>query len=283
MSVRNNAYVPEMATIEKIERETNDVNTYTLTFKDKAKQKDYSFAGGQFNMLSIFGFGEAPISISSDPQDRNEIQHTVRKVGGVTEALFNLKEGEVLGMRGPYGRGWPLKEAKGKNILVVAGGIGLAPLRPVITQVIKNREEYDRFELLYGARTPGDMLFTDEFDHWQKVKNFRLLFSVDAVPKDQRWDHNVGVVTTLFDQMSSTPSRTIVMTCGPEIMMKFALKALLARGFNSSQIFLSLERRMECGLKKCGHCQIGEKYVCSDGPVFPWAEIKDIPEIVGWK
>ena len=283
MKMRDNPYVPEMAVIMKIERQTFDVNTYTLTFMDKAKQRDYAFAGGQFNMLTIFGFGEAPISVSSDPQDRSDIQHTVRKVGGVTEALFNLKERDVLGMRGPYGRGWPLKEAKGKNILVVAGSIGLAPLRPVITQVIRNREEYGGFELMYGARTPGDLLFTDEFDYWRKVKDFRVLLSVDAVPKDQIWDHNVGVVTTLFDHMSSTPAATIVMTCGPEIMMKFALKGLLARGFSSSQIFLSLERRMECGLKKCGHCQIGEKYVCRDGPVFPWTEIKDIPEIIGWK
>ena len=277
--MRNNPYIPEIAVIEKIEKQTADVNTYTLVFKDKAKQKGYSFSGGQFNQVTVFGFGEAPISISSDPQEKDAFQHTVRKVGNVTAALFNLKKGDVLGIRGPYGYGWPMKEAKGKDVLITAGGIGLAPLRPVITQLFKNRKDYGKIEILYGARTPGDLLFTSEFDDWRKVKDTKLSLTVDSVPKDQKWDHNVGVVTTLFDKMTTTPSNSIAMTVGPEIMMRFVIKGLLARGFSDKQLYVSLERRMECGIEKCGHCQIGDKYVCTDGPVFQWAAIKDIPEI----
>ena len=277
--MKNNPYIPEIAVIKKIEKQTMDVNTYTLVFRDKEKQKDYSFAGGQFNQMTIWGFGEAPISMSSNPQERDAFQHTVRKVGNVTSAIFNLKEGDIVGIRGPYGRAWPMKDAKGKDVLIVAGGIGLAPLRPVVTQIIKDRKDYGKVEILYGARTPGDMLFTKEFDDWKKTNDLGLLLTVDSVPQDQKWSHNVGVVTSLFDKMKITRANSIVMTVGPEIMMKFALKGLLARGFSDKQIYLSLERRMECGIEKCGHCQIGDKYVCTDGPVFAWTEIKDIPEI----
>ncbi|GAW93257.1 FAD/NAD(P)-binding protein [Calderihabitans maritimus] len=273
-----NPFRPEPAVIKEIKKETHDTTTYTLTFKDANIQADYFFQPGQFNMITIFGIGEAPISISSDPDNRSSFQHTVRHVGNVTNKLATLQEGAIVGVRGPYGTGWPIDLMQGKNVLIVAGGIGLAPLRPVILHLIKHRAEFGKVEILYGARTPNDMLYTDQYADWSRQDRFRVLFTVDRITGDRQWPHRVGVVTTLFQEMESTPENTLVLTCGPEIMMQFVVKNLLQRGFNQQQIYVSLERRMNCGVRKCGKCQIGPKFVCRDGPVFALAELAALPE-----
>jgi len=271
-----NPYKVENAMIKSVKKQTYDVKTYTLTFEKK--RKDFSFRPGQFIMLSLFGIGEAAFSLCSNPVDKGTLAITVRNVGNVTKALDGLGEGDVVGVRGPYGTSWPLEETRNKNILIVAGGIGIAPLRALIMYVATNRHNYRDVEILYGARKPDDLVFTDEFNHWAEMENTRLLLTVDAVPKESTWTHDVGVVTTLFEKMRATPDNTVVMTCGPEIMMRFVVKGLMYRGFMDDQIFVSLERRMECGIGICGHCQFGTKFVCKEGPVFRFSEVKGLPD-----
>ncbi len=271
----NNTLRPFMAKIILIKKETCDTNTYQFQLKENP---GFSFLPGQFNMVGIPGVGEAPISLSSEPGQKNKIEHTIRAVGRVTEAVAQRKEGEWLQIRGPYGRGWPIEDARGRNILVVAGGIGLAPLRGFLHQVWKNRQDFGKMVILYGARTPNDFLFKQELLAWRKKPNIQLLLTVDEVPPPIRWKENQGVVTTLFDKMDISPHNTLALICGPEIMMRFVAVGLLQRGYVGSRLYLSLERRIKCGVGQCGHCQIGPKYVCRDGPVFPYEEIRGLPD-----
>ena len=288
------------AVIVAIKRETYDVLTYTLVLKDGG---EFSFEPGQFNMVGLPGMGEAPISISSEPsrlalspstepfdgaQDklrespveimRGSFDHTIKAVGNVTRALANLEEGDEMMIRGPYGSGWPMEEARGKDILIVAGGIGLAPLRPFIFHIFENRADFGYLEILYGARTPDDMLYTQEFPQWRKQEKVRLLLTVDQAPKGEDWEYGIGVVTELFDFVEISPASGIALTCGPEIMMRFVARGLLQRGFSPGRVYLSLERRMKCGIAHCGHCQIGPKYVCQDGPVFTYQALRGLPD-----
>lgn len=272
----SNPLLPEQAVIRQVKNQTYDTITFTMSFVN-GRQEEYRFKPGQYNMLTLFGVGEAPISLSSEPERRDSFDHTVRVVGNVTRALSRLSVGDVVGVRGPYGTGWPLEEAVGKNVLVVAGGIGLAPLRPVIAQVLAHRSEFGRLEILYGARTPEDLLFTDEYQAWCSAPNTTMAVTVDAVPEDQSWGGHVGVVTSLFKGIRSKPEDTIVMMCGPQIMMKFGLIGLLKDGFSADQLYISLERRMKCGVGMCGHCQIGPVFTCKDGPVFQYSRIRDLP------
>lgn len=273
-----NPFKPEIAVITEVFKETSDTTTYTFRFKDEETRETWSFEPGQFNMITVFGIGEAPISISSAPSDTGFFQHTVRHVGNVTNALAKKKPGDVVGIRGAYGTGWPFHQLYGRNVLIVAGGIGLAPLRPVIREVMRQRDRFKEVEVLYGARTPGDMLFVREFPEWSEYVKLRL--TVDTVPPGVKWDHKVGVVTTLFSEMSSQPSNTVVLTCGPEIMMKFVVRGLLHMGFSPDRIYVSMERRMHCGVGKCGRCQIGPRFTCKDGPVFAYEELAALPEEV---
>lgn len=272
------AFTPVPARIQKIARQTYDTLTYTLAFEDAGLREDYRFQPGQFNMLSLLGIGEAPISISSWHGNTVTFDHTVRAVGTVTKALEGLKEGDRIWVRGPYGHGWPVEMLQGKHILLVAGGIGLAPLRPLVEEVKLRPNLYGHLEILYGARTPNDELFTEEFDEWERYPNMTLRLACDRPAPG--FLGRTGPVTVLFDEMTSRPAGTVVVTCGPEVMMKYVVKGLLARGFTPGQILVSLERRMECGFGKCGHCQIGPLYVCKDGPVFKYTDIKNLPEEV---
>lgn len=271
-----NPYRPENAIIKSIKKETYDVKTYTFTFEEK--RNTFSFRPGQFIMLSIFCIGEAPFSLCSNPNDNGTLTSTIKNVGNLTRVLDGLSEGDVVGVRGPYGTSWPLEEVRKKNILIVAGGIGIAPLRALIMYVADNRRDYGDIEILYGARKPDDLVFTDEFNNWNSISNTDLRLTVDSVPKESSWSHNVGVVTTLFEKMHTTSNNTIVMTCGPEIMMRFVVKGLVHRGFTKDQIFVSLERQMKCGIGICGHCQLGTKFVCKEGPVFRLSEIMGLPD-----
>jgi NAD(P)H-flavin reductase len=271
----NNTLRPFMARITFIKKETYDTSTYGLQLKENP---GFSFLPGQFNMVGIPEVGEAPISFSSEPGEKNKFQHTIRAVGRVTQAMAQRKKGDRLQIRGPYGRGWPLKEARGKNILVVAGGIGLAPLRGFLLYIWKNHNDFGKVVILYGARTPDDLLFKEELPLWRKKPNTQLLLTVDEIPPGTRWKENQGVVTTLFDRVGVSPDNTLALICGPEIMMRFVVVGFLQRGYAGSRLYLSLERRMKCGIGQCGHCQIGPKYVCRDGPVFSYREIRGLPD-----
>lgn len=272
--------IPKEAVIKKIEKQTQDTWTFKLEFKDKEDRNSYSFLPGQFNMLTLPGIGEAAISISSDPDNKNTIDHTVRKVGSVTGVLFNFKEGATVGVRGPYGSAWPMDKAKGKDVIIIAGGVGLAPVRPAIMHIFKNRKDYGKFKIISGARSCDNMLFTKEFSSWQDKKHdVELILTVDKVNENEKWEHNVGVVTTCFDNACLDAGNSIVITCGPEIMMKFVVKELLKKGFKEEQIYVSLERRMQCGVRRCGHCQIGKYFVCKDGPVFSYDMVKGLPDL----
>lgn len=272
-----NPYVPALAKIIEI----RDENPTTKTFKLRMiNDEALRFRPGQFDIISYFGVGESAFSISSSPEEKDVFENTIRKVGRVTTALFNVKPGDTLGVRGPYGRPWPLEKVVGNDLILIAGGMGLAPLRPVIHYIAKHRDLYGTVDILYGARTPGDMIYTYEFESWRNIPNTRLYLAVDYVPPNTKWEHDVGVVTELLRYVKPRMRYTNVFVCGPEIMMKFTAQLLLKMGFYPSEIFLSLERRMKCGIGKCGHCQIGYKYVCKDGPVFNLEEIGLLPDVI---
>lgn len=267
-----NDYSPNPVIIKDIIEETRNTNTYVLEFFDKELQKDFSWQPGQFMMLSLFGVGESAISISKI--DEGSMHTTIRSVGNVTDSIFNLKKGDYIGVRGPYGIGWPIDKIKGRDVLIVAGGMGIAPLRGLINYIKSARKNFRHLEILYGARTPEDMIFKYDFEDWQKIKNTRLDLTVDEMPGDARFDCKVGLVTSCFPSMKTHHKNAIALVCGPEIMMRYVAKCLETIGFKDEQIYLSLERRMKCGIGKCGHCQIGLKYVCKDGPVFNYSDIK---------
>ena len=267
-----NPLLPLEAVIKDIKQETYDTTTYTFAFKDPAVHAEYSFQPGQFNMLTILGVGEAAVSLSSDSGLRDSFQHTVRAVGSVTGSLTRRKVGDVVGLRGPYGRGWPIEAAGDHDVLIVAGGIGLAPLRPVIEHVLRSRSAYDRLLLLYGARTPRDLCFTEDFDRWSLREGIEFLVTVDRVD-GQPWEQNVGVVPLLLDKVKLRPENTVAMVCGPEVMMKFTVIDLLKRGVPGEKVFVSMERNMKCAVAQCGHCFFGPKFICKTGPVFSYPEV----------
>jgi sulfite reductase subunit B len=232
---------------------------------------------GQFVQVSILGVGEAPISISSSPsRSKNSFEICVRRVGALTNALHALSPGDVIGVRGPFGRGFPIERFRGKDILFAPGGLGLAPLRSVINEVLDDRSNYGRIIILYGARQPKEMLFQDELHEWATREDVELHLTVDQA--DKKWKGNVGVITTLFSNIQVSPRNTVAITCGPPVMYRFVLMELLGIGIPEGNIWLSLERRMKCGVGKCGHCQMDHIYVCQDGPAFSYAEIRHLEE-----
>jgi sulfhydrogenase subunit gamma (sulfur reductase) len=232
---------------------------------------------GQFVEVSVLGVGEAPISISSSPSRSNKsFELCVRRVGDVTSALHSLKPGDRVGIRGPFGRGFPYEKFRGKDLLFTPGGLGLAPLRSLINQVIDERAMFGRVVILYGARNPGELLFKDELKHWDEMEDVELYLTVDR--GDDSWTGNTGVITTLFRHISVYPRNTVAATCGPPIMYRFVLMELFGKGISEGNIWLSLERRMKCGVGKCGHCQINNVYACQSGPVFSYKEIKGLEE-----
>lgn len=232
---------------------------------------------GQFVEVSMLGTGEAPISISSSPSRSNgTFELCVRKVGDVTQAIHNLGPGDKLGVRGPFGHGFPYEKFRGKDILFAPGGLGLAPLRSLINQVLDERALYGRVLILYGARNPSELLFKDELETWRKREDVELMVTVDR--GDETWKGHTGVITTLFKDLSVNSRNTIAITCGPPVMYKFVLMELFGKGILEGNIYLSLERRMKCGIGKCGHCQINNVYACQSGPVFSYRELKGLEE-----
>jgi NAD(P)H-flavin reductase len=250
-------------------QETHD--TFTLALEPS---EPFAFKPGQFNMLYPFGIGESAISISGDPAAHRRLVHTVRRVGNVTAALDRLRPGDVVGVRGPFGRPWPLDEAKGGDIVFVAGGIGLAPLRPAITWAISHRDDYRRVVVLIGARTPGDIVFVDEVQEWRGHFDLEVGVTVDTA--HQSWKGPVGVVTQLISGSDFDPADATALVCGPEIMMRFTAAELAKRGVAGEKIHVSLERNMKCAIGLCGHCQFGPYFVCRDGPVFRYADVEKL-------
>lgn len=257
--------VPYWAKITEIQTEAPGVATFWLKFDDASVRKGFTFHPGQFNMLYLPGYGESAISISSDSHDNERIGHTVRSIGNVTNRFARLKVGDTVGVRGPFGSYWPLEEAKGSDIILATGGIGLPPLRSALYHIIHNRSDYGRVVLLYGARNPRDLQYTTEYETWSN-SGIETLITVDRA--DDTWTGQVGVVPILFYRLRMEPQRSMIFTCGPEIMIRFVVFEAMARRVPLNRIFVSLERNMKCGLGFCGHCQIGPYFVCKDGPVF---------------
>jgi NAD(P)H-flavin reductase len=267
--------VPVPVRVRRVRRQTRD--TWTLELEPGCPLERFTFAAGQFNMLYAFGIGEIPVSISSDPAGKELLAHTIRAVGAVSGALCRLKPGSMLGLRGPFGTPWPVEAAEGSDVVVVAGGLGLAPLRPAICRLLASRERYGRVVLLCGARTPADLLFRQDLERWRGQFDVEVEITVDAAPPG--WRGDVGMVTTLLSREPFDPPHTVAMLCGPEVMMRFTAMALLERGVPAESIFLSMERNMKCAVGFCGHCQYGPSFICKDGPVFRYKQIEPLLRI----
>jgi NAD(P)H-flavin reductase len=261
---------PEPARIVRIEKETHD--TFTVLVEPPAGSPVARFRPGQFSMLYVYGVGELPISISGDPERPGQLLYTVRSVGQVTYQLVTREPGESIGVRSPFGTEWPMAQARGKDVLIIAGGIGLAPLRPAIYHILRHRGDFNRLMVLYGARSPKDMLYKKELAAWNMLPDTQVLSTVDY--GGVTWRGYVGVVTTLFKYVRLHPANTVAMLCGPEIMMRYAIRELELRGVPADQTWLSMERNMKCAVGFCGHCQCGPYFVCKDGPVFPYNKVK---------
>jgi NAD(P)H-flavin reductase len=260
--------------VSTVGKETPD--TFTLTLEPENGTNGNAFRPGQFSMLWVFGVGELPISISGDPAEPDRLVYTVRSVGQATHALVSQRPGDSVGVRGPMGTGWPVEAARGRDVIIVAGGIGLAPLRPVIYEVLRKRKEYGRLVVLYGARSPRDLLYRKELASWARQGDTQILVTVDY--GGLSWRGNVGVVTTLFKYARLHAQSSVAMLCGPEIMMRFVTRELETRGLKRDDIYLSMERNMKCAVGFCGHCQYGPHFICKDGPVFRYEQLRPLLE-----
>ena len=267
----NEPMQPYWAEITDIQPETRGIATYSLRFKDPTVRAGYSFKPGQFNMLYLPGYGESATSISSDPENLETIAHTIRFTGNVTKRIARLKVGDEIGVRGPFGSYWPIDQYKGADLVLGTGGIGIPPLRPIIYYAMRHREDFNRVIVLYGARTPEDLQFKDEYAIWENA-GIETMITVDRA--DESWQGQVGVVPILFYQLRMDPRNSVIMTCGPEIMIRFVVYEALARRVPTDRIYVSLERNMKCGLGQCGHCQLGPFFVCKDGPVFSFKQLE---------
>lgn len=265
-----NPMLPDVYQVQRVLKETFD--TFTLELEPANGSHEFPFAAGQINMLYVYGVGEVPISISGDPNKPKKLIHTTRAVGVVTNAMRQLKRGDMMGVRGPYGNHWPLEEANGKDVVVVAGGLGLAPLRSALYSLLHHRERYGNIVLLYGTRTPNDILFRREIENWSSRLDLDVHVTVDRAIHP--WRGNVGVVTKLISRAPLDRYNTVAMVCGPEIMMRFTVLELQKRGLAPEHIFISMERNMKCAIGFCGHCQWGPNFICKDGPIFRYADVR---------
>ncbi len=269
----DNVYLPHIAVIEKIIEETPDTRTFHFSFKDEKLRREFSFESGQFGEFSIFGVGEAPFCISSSPTRCDHLEFAVKRVGRVTSALHRLGAGAEIGFRGPYGNGFPLGYLEGKNLVFIAGGIGLAPLRSLIWNVLDKRDKYRKIDIIYGARSPADLCFTYDLDSWKQDKTVNMVTTVDK--GDDSWTGREGFVPQVLEQLAPSAKEAVAVVCGPPVMIRFTFPVLAKLGFTPGQMITTLEKRMKCGIGKCGRCNIGDIYVCRDGPVFSYAQIRD--------
>jgi len=266
-------YLPRMATIEEMKMVTQLECYFRFRFDDG---KPLGHDAGQFAMVSVFGVGEAPISVSSGPTDEPWIEMVVRKTGSVTDALHKLNPGDKVGLRGPYGHGFPFEELKGHPLLFIGGGIGMVPLRSLVQPAVATADRYPEVTVLYGAKLPSELMFHDEIKTWSDKPNVKVQITVDAA--EEGWDGHVGLITTLIPPLEIDTANTLVFVCGPPVMYRFVLMELEKKSIPHPNIYLSLERRMKCGVGKCGHCMINDRFCCLDGPVFRYDEIKTAAE-----
>lgn len=270
----SNPYLIHPATIIEKTREADDIHTYRLQLNDEDARRNFRFTAGQFNMVYLFGVGEVAISIVSDPDEPERLDHTIRSVGRVTSAIAELHVGDALGIRGPFGQGWPLEAARGHDVVIVTGGLGCAPVVGAIEYMFRRRRHYGALKIIHGVKTPRDLLFHERFEAWGKQPDTEVLLATNR--PDETWRYHVGVVTDLFERVSIEAAKTMVLMCGPEIMMRLGVPILMRRGISATAIYVSLERHMECGIGLCGHCQMGPYFLCKDGPVMrydraePW-------------
>jgi NAD(P)H-flavin reductase len=264
-------FVPQIYRVSRVYRELSDI--VTLELMPRSGQRP-TFAPGQFNMLYAFGIGEVAISLSGNCADADVFVHTIRAVGAVSGAIAKLEAGATLGLRGPFGTGWPVASAEGSDVVIVAGGLGLAPLRPAIYGILANRDRYGRVVILIGSRNPKDILYRHELEQWRQRLDVDIVVTVDHAEAD--WHGNVGVVPALVPRADFDPYHTIALVCGPEVMMRYTVSALRETGVSADRIYLSMERNMKCAIGLCGHCQFGPAFICKDGPVMRFDRIADI-------
>ncbi|MCL0094990.1 FAD/NAD(P)-binding protein [Dehalococcoidia bacterium] len=269
---QGNVYLPHIMVIEKIIDETPGIRTFHFNFKDEKLRDEFSFESGQFGEYSVFGVGEATFCISSSPTRRDHLEFTLQRVGKVTNALHRLGVGAEIGFRGPYGNSFPLDLLQGKNLVFVGGGIGLAPLRSLIWNVLDNRDKYGDIHIIYGARSPADLCFKYDLDAWGNNETVNMVTTVDR--GDESWKGREGFVPQVLEEVAPSAENAIAIVCGPPIMIRFTFPVLEKLGFTPEQMVTTLEKRMKCGIGKCGRCNIGNIYVCRDGPVFTYAQIK---------
>ncbi len=270
----NNIYLPHLAKIEDIFEEAPDVRSFRLVFEDPTIRDTFDFKTGQFGLYSAFGAGESTFCIASPPTRKGYIQCTFRQQGRVTNGLFDLGIGDIVGFRGPYGNWFPIEEWKGKNIVFIAGGIGLPPVRSVIWNCLDRREDFGNITIVYGARTVADLVYKNELAHWDSMPGVKLVQTVDPGGDTPDWNGKIGFVPAVLEQTRPSPENTIAVTCGPPIMIKFVLETLGKLGFSDEQIYTTLENKMKCGVGKCGRCNVGDIYICKEGPVYTAAEVK---------
>jgi len=269
-----NIYLPHLADITGIRAETPDIKTFTLRFQDEKVRQSFDYKPGQFVEFSVFNEGEAPFCISNSPTRKTGIECSVKKMGKVTQALHELNIGDTVGVRGPYGNGFPVENLKGKKLLFVAGGIGLAPLRSLINYCMDKRDDFGEITIVNGARTSKDLVYKDEYPIWEKAKDTRLHLTVDC--QEDNWTCMVGVVPRILEQLKPTCEGSVAIVCGPPIMIRFTIPVLLKIGYCPEAIITTLEMKMACGVGKCGRCNVGHRYICKDGPVFNYAQLKEL-------
>jgi len=271
-----NSYVPEVATVVEIIPETPSIKTFRMKFDDPAVMENFSFAPGQVGQFGVFGVGESTFAITSKPSEKDFVQFSVMRAGEVTKAIHNLSVGDKVGIRAPMGCGFPVEEWKGKKILFVMGGIGSAALKATIEYCLEHRSDYKAVSILYGATAPENFTYQADITEWQKRDDIDLTLTIDR--ECDGWQCDVGMVPAVLDRMQPDPADTIAITCGPPIMIKFALISFKGLGFSDEQTYTTLEKRMKCGIGICGRCNVGPKYVCVDGPVFSLAELNELPD-----
>ena len=271
-------YRPSKMRIASITDETWDVKTFRLNFCDADEGERFDFLPGQFGLYSVFGAGEATFCIASSPTRKGHIECSVKRAGKVTGELHQCNVGDVIGFRGPYGASFPVEEMQGKNLLFVGGGIGLAPLRSLICYCLDLRDRFADISIVYGARSVGDLVYKQELETWSQMDDVHTVYTVDPGGETDDWSGKIGFVPTVLEETNPSLDNTIVITCGPPIMIKFVLLSLEKLGFSLESVYTTLENRMKCGIGKCGRCNVGNQYVCKDGPVFRCSDLQALPQ-----
>ncbi|MDR0865440.1 MAG: FAD/NAD(P)-binding protein [Candidatus Symbiothrix sp.] len=275
--MNENIYLPYLVNIEKITEEAPGVKTFRLKFKNEEEARNFKFKAGQFAEYSVFGEGECTFCIASSPTRDGYVECTFREAGKVTSALAKLEEGDTMGFRGPFGNTFPLDEWKGKNLLFIAGGIALPPMRCVIWNALDTRENFKDISILYGAKSVADLVYKHELKEWEERSDVKLVTTVDPGGETLDWTGEVGFVPAVLEKMNPSAENTIAIVCGPPVMIKFTFPVLDKLGFKPEQIYTTLENRMKCGVGKCGRCNVGKMYVCKDGPVFSRVALEELP------